>query len=98
MQRFLTYHPWPGGSMERDAMLALVTARYEGWFGRKIRWVGYLGTRENGEGWCLFEAPSQRVLLELFRDEHIPYIAVTPVWQVGESDLALERESGSATA
>lgn len=94
MSLFLIHHPWPGDTMAREEMLDLVAADYESWQAQRITWVSYLGTPNNGEGWCLMQAPSRDALLRMFHENRIPYLSVTEVWQISERDLNLAAEAG----
>jgi hypothetical protein len=89
MPIFLTYHPWPGGTMSRDDMLEMVRGCYHDWQAQGIQWYSYAGTHENGEGWCLFSAPDRAALLRTFHEQRIPYLFVTEVWRLSEDDLDL---------
>ncbi len=87
MPLYLTHHPWPGGTMSKEDALALMRATRATWQERAFRYLGYLGTPQNGEGWSLVSAPSREALAHLLITEHIPYLTITEVWQVAEEEL-----------
>lgn len=94
MALFVIHHPWPGDTMAREEMLDLVAANYESWCAQRVYWRSYLGTPNNGEGWCLMQAPSRETLVRLFHESRIPYLSITEVWQISEQDLNLSLATG----
>lgn len=98
MPLFLTHHPWPGGMMDRDHMLNMVRLAYEDWQADGVHWHGYLGTRGNGEGWCMISAPSREALVRMFHKNQIPWLYATEVWQIGEQDLDLATTAGAGAS
>jgi len=95
MPLHIVYCSWPGGTMDRDGVCAVMADSAEALASRDITWYAYWGTREEGEGWLTLFAPSRDVLVRALCDFDIPFLWVTEVWHVAAKDLDLMLAAGA---